>query len=196
MTTAPPDVDSEKLEQTAPWRDKELMKRLYVEEKMSTMALSRLFDCSPTTVREWAGERHGFHVRGISEAKQLEKGYIGVPMHTTTRGYEQWHTDRKNVYVHRLLAVAVYGFDAVADNAVHHENGVKWDNRPENIEVMDHGDHSSHHHTKIPPLDRVRIAELYENGDTSYRKLHEALDYDEVTWHTLMEIHKEFYGGA
>jgi hypothetical protein len=47
--------------------------------------------------------------------------------------------------VHRLAAVAWFGYDEVAENKVHHQNGVKWDNREENLAVMSDSDHKSHH---------------------------------------------------
>jgi len=51
----------------------------------------------------------------------------------------------KGVLVHRLLAVAEYGYEEVCDNVVHHKNGIKWDNRPSNIEVMGRSEHSKLH---------------------------------------------------
>lgn len=84
-------------------------------------------------------------------------------------GYERWrsteyreHTPgdrREDVYVyhHRLLAiVACYPLDMplpeiledMRGSDVHHESeehdrGVEWDNRPETLSVVDHGDHAS-----------------------------------------------------
>jgi len=40
------------------------------------------------------------------------------------------------VPVHRLVAVAEYGIDEVVDNHVHHKNKHGFDNRPENLCVM------------------------------------------------------------
>lgn len=72
-----------------------------------------------------------------------------VSFYTDRDGYEQWATvacgEQKITSVHRLLAVAEYGFDAVVGQDVHHENEVPWDNRPENISLMDPGDHIRHH---------------------------------------------------
>jgi len=51
----------------------------------------------------------------------------------------------KGVLVHRLLAVSEYGYEKVCNNVVHHKNEVKWDNRPDNIEVMSRTVHAKLH---------------------------------------------------
>ena len=84
----------------------------------------------------------------------------------TGSGYERWRsyedrpsTDiegKEDVYVahHRLLAVVecyaastpLWAILADLDGKdVHHKNGVKWDNRPSNIEPIEHGAHSALH---------------------------------------------------
>jgi hypothetical protein len=65
-------------------------------------------------------------------------------------GYVTWRQSsqnqrRVNFPVHRLLAVAEYGFEAVLGKEVHHENGVPWDNRPDNISLVDPAEHRQIH---------------------------------------------------
>jgi len=72
--------------------------------------------------------------------RKLDKnlGYVRVysPMHkeANTWGY---------VYEHRLIAEVKIGRPLVEDEVVHHINGIRWDNRPSNLEVMDKKQHSA-----------------------------------------------------
>lgn len=64
-------------------------------------------------------------------------------------GYARWRDCCRGVesyvYVHRLLAVAEYGFDALEGMHVHHRNHIRWDNRPENIELREPAEHGCYH---------------------------------------------------
>jgi hypothetical protein len=79
-----------------------------------------------------------------------------VPYRTDYEGYERWrhqYRDKngqkceKVVGIHRLAAVAWFGFEVViVDNRiVHHENGIPWDNREENLDLMGRTSHSILH---------------------------------------------------
>lgn len=105
---------------------------------------------------------------------------------TTKRGYTKWAGSDTadggaHVYVHRLLAVAEYGFDAVCDNVVHHINGLPYDNRHSNIAVMTQSDHVTQHNQKLSSLDRIRIAELYRDGEITQGDLGEMFGVDNST---------------
>ena len=177
-----------------PWEDAGLLRQLYVDEGLSMNQIRKGWGCSGSTVSKHLGE-HGIDKRTRSEAANMSHSgtMYGTNLGMDSDNYMRWTPGDKYLSVHRLLAVAEWGFDAVCGMHVHHKNEIRWDNRPENLELITNSDHQKHHHTKVSGMDRVRVAELYENGDVSYRKLHDVLDYDQVTWHTLMEIHKEFY---
>lgn len=52
----------------------------------------------------------------------------------------------RTVGIHRLIAIAEHGYEAVKDAVVHHKNGCPLDNRPENLQIMsDDSEHMTHH---------------------------------------------------
>lgn len=170
-----PDADSGAvLQDSKPYKDGELLREMYVEKQMSTIDIAEELDCAPNTVRKYL-MRNGVEIRDLSEAVALGHGHHPneVPFQTKRdKGTEVWYynndqDDKGMVYHHRLLAVAIWGFDEVADKVVHHKNELRWDNRPENLELMTHGEHSSHHHRKLSEEEYYEIIERYENEDVS-----------------------------
>lgn len=139
-----------------PWQDAETLRELYHEKGMTTREIADELECNNSTVSRWMN-KHEIEARdnwragvdAAAEANRVER----VKMRTHERGYEYWgHTEweddervSKIVYVHRLQAVAEFGYDAVAGKSVHHENGVPWDNRPDNLELMTRSEHQNEH---------------------------------------------------
>lgn len=177
-----------------PWRDEELMRRLYVDEQNSAMDISIAFDCSSSTVLNWL-DKHGIERRGLRESKWLAsrgpKNWVRIEV--DKHGHVNWriHTNGmdRRIGVHRLLAVSIFGFDAVQNKDVHHKNRIPWDNRPDNIELLDHSEHSTHHQA-VSWLSRIRIAELYEHGEISSRDLAEKFG---VSGPTVLRYHHDMY---
>lgn len=123
-----------------PWQDKELLHELYVEERKTQEEISDELGTHQATISEWLLK---FDIETRDDAKK-------PPEFTMQNdGYETWrhsvNGDVKRVLVHRLLAVAEYGFDDVAGKIVHHHTNIPWDNRPKNIELMTRGEHAAHH---------------------------------------------------
>jgi len=63
----------------------------------------------------------------------------------TINGREMVVHEGEHVQIHRLLMVAEEGIEEVKDKAVHHRNHFSWDNRPDNLVLMDPGEHSRLH---------------------------------------------------
>lgn len=74
-----------------------------------------------------------------SASRKLDKkiGYVRVycPMHpeANTWGY---------VYEHRLIMESIIGRHLKKDEHIHHINGKRWDNSPENLQIMSPSEHS------------------------------------------------------
>lgn len=52
----------------------------------------------------------------------------------------------KNIFLHRLVAEQMLGRPLLASEVVHHRDGDKTNNAPENLEVMSRSDHLRLHH--------------------------------------------------
>ena len=58
---------------------------------------------------------------------------------------------------HRLVVAAREDRPLRSDEIVHHLNGVKTDNRPENLALMDHSDHKKDYQALLKELRRLRL---------------------------------------
>ena len=89
-------------------------------------------------------------------------------LRTDKDGYPFWREyhdgSRSRVLVHRLLAVAEFGFKEVAGKDVHHENGCRFDNRAENIELLDPSDHRRLHGEENAETQRELMNSLIADG--------------------------------
>ena len=125
--------------------DKDVLVELYHERGLSQDKIAELADRSKSTITYWM-DKHDVERRGASKVSRGEL----APLQQKPSGHLFWRCRKGGEYnqisVHRLLAVAKYGAEAVADKHVHHKNGVAWDNRPENIKLLSHEDHMREHH--------------------------------------------------
>lgn len=129
-----------------PWQDETTMRYLYQKKRLSASEIADVLPCNKGHVKRWLRE-HGIE-RTMSEGSKLHR-LKQPPHHRWHNGYEQVVTglngEQEGIQIHRLVAIAEYGYDAVCGNVVHHRNGVKWDNRPENLEPMKKEDHVKLH---------------------------------------------------
>jgi len=115
---------------------------LYHRELMSTTEIGSAVGCSAKTVWKWL-TRHDIETRDRGDPQPY------VSHAYTHEGYEAWkpHNPNTTVLVHRLLAVAEHGFDAVCNQDVHHVNKMPGDNRPANIQLLTSAEHARLHAT-------------------------------------------------
>lgn len=123
-----------------PWRSKETLVELYHDEGLSQREVADRLGCSVGTVHRWM-EKHSIETETAYQDRP--------PAHYFNGGYEFVATEvdgeTKYVQIHRLVAVAKFGFSAVCGMEVHHKNEWKMDNRPTNLELCTPGDHRVKH---------------------------------------------------
>jgi len=123
------------------YRYESVLRELYWDEGLNIKEVSDRLDCDKDTVHRWM-KKHDIERETASQDK---------PVHYRTKedGYETWrHSTNGKQYVvrvHRLASVAWYGYDAVVDKDIHHENHIPWDNREFNITPLDPQDHRKYH---------------------------------------------------
>lgn len=131
-------------EGTEPYKDKETLERLYHGNGLSLKQTAECLGCSDVTVLRYL-RKFGIRTRTLSEANRINH----ATFRTDNGGYERWSDSVAGIRVHQLLAIAE-GVDphkvfSGGEFHVHHRNGIPWDNRPDNIEVLDESGHHKLH---------------------------------------------------
>lgn len=131
--------------------DTDWLREKYKNEGLTTYDIGDELGCSPSYVgaklREAGIERHsrGYGKKTDHPTFDFSHSYVRVTSHSPDGEGGQI---TESIRLHRLLAVSEYGFDEVCGMDVHHKNGIPWDNRPENIELIEHGEHSRAHNLR------------------------------------------------
>jgi len=146
------------------YRDAEWLREKYWGEELTVHEMGDEADAAAQTVVNWM-DKHDIDRRTTRQNREVNRvtlkmtngefgkipgGYVQAQSYITDAGETMY-----SVFgIHQLLAIAE-GADphklfSDGEYVVHHENGLKWDNRPDNIMVMSSKAHTSYHHPGKP----------------------------------------------
>lgn len=91
--------------------------------------------------------KHGHHTRLFPSGEQARRGRRNTG--DALRGGGVGYVKREQRHEHRVVMEMLLGRKLTRDEVVHHRNGDKKDNRPENLEVMTRAQHIAEHRQQM-----------------------------------------------
>lgn len=184
-----------------PWRDVEILHRLYWHEEMTQPEIAEELGCGTTSVGNGMRDNHVPRRTMMESYINITPNY--VELIENDYHYPFWNGPDGQVYVHQLLAIAEFGFDAAAGKLIHHgseDDGpnelppvpIPWANWGGNLELETLVSHQEHHR-KYDEEERQQIADLYENTDMSSRDVASELG---CSSQSVLRYHREIYGDS
>lgn len=128
---------------------KEWLETRYVDQHMTVNEMADEAGVTDATIIRNMDE-HGLDRRPSYVTRVMRDPGAGFIHADHAGGYETIkHSVDDHTYnykLHRLLAMAVFGIEEVKGKMIHHKNGIPWDNRPDNLELLnDQSEHATHH---------------------------------------------------
>jgi DNA-directed RNA polymerase specialized sigma24 family protein len=139
--------------ETGVWDSPENLVEMYWEEEMTLEEIGAEVGVSTTTVHRRMKD-HGIATRGPGPWTTLST------YRTSLEGVEEASDSHRTVDIHRLLMVAEHGVSALQDRDVHHKTKIPFDNRPKELQLLSHSEHTRLHN---------RIKSLPDNQTTLHR---------------------------
>ena len=169
--------------------DPDVLERLYHEEGLTQAEIAERSEISRSGIGYYM-DKYDIETRSVG-SREGERRVTYATYSMEGSGYFAWYSrdpdKQRSMKVHRLVAIAEHGADAVAGNHVHHKNEIPWDNRPSNLEIKSPKDHHSHHSTggshpssKLTESDVRDILRRLEGGETG-RSIANEYDVSDAT---------------
>lgn len=170
------------------------VKRLYYDEKMSQVEVAKALGVTQKVVHNFM-KRHGLKARNSAKRNQWrennsnwkggryidEHGYVEVYQpgnaHARSAGYVREHILVAEKMLGRSLVY--YGQYDQRNEEVHHINGNKQDNRPENLLVVTASEHRKIHHSVAKEMVDEVLLERIRTLENELRQTYELIFGDE-----------------
>lgn len=103
--------------------------------------------CSPICAKHRSVARRGSNSWNWKGGRISQSGYVRVRMYPEHRFYNELAGKKDYVMEHRIIMSEMLGRAMLPSETVHHKNGVRNDNRPDNLELRtgQHGQGATNH---------------------------------------------------
>ena len=126
--------------QGRPYQREAWLREKYCDDGLTLEEMADACDASISTIPRWM-DKYDIERR----SSWVSRSSLHPSIFTEREGYVRAASQQDYARLHRLLAVAEHGFDAVCGADVHHRNDIPWDNRPDNIRLLTRAEHAREH---------------------------------------------------
>jgi hypothetical protein len=141
------------------WDTEEQLKKMYWDNRMTLKEIAIKAGVSITTVHRRMKD-YMLPTRGPGQRTTHST------FRTNTDGNEEASGSHRSVDIHQLVMVAEHGTEAMYNRDVHHQTKIGFDNRPNNLELLSHSEHTTfHNRLENHPENQSTLFKFASNGE-------------------------------